>query len=123
MRQDFFEFTPESLGEWCNERHLAPFRAKQILEWVYVKNVIDPAQMTTHELKQRIGVAEFDHGRYSAVSRIYRDELLRRQREEASASTEFPLKRRPDMDLVCDLMARVAVLELRCTQLEKECGR
>lgn len=34
--------------------------------------------------------------------------------------TEFPLKRRPDTDLVRELMARVAVLELRCASLEKQ---
>lgn len=41
-----FQFTPETLLAWCRERGLASFRAKQILEWVYSKNVIDPALMT-----------------------------------------------------------------------------
>jgi 23S rRNA (adenine2503-C2)-methyltransferase len=41
-----FEHTPQSLAAWC-ERHTMPaFRAKQILEWVYLKGVIDPAHMS-----------------------------------------------------------------------------
>lgn len=41
-----FEATPDTLGAWCHEQGWAPFRAGQILEWVYQKGVIDPAQMT-----------------------------------------------------------------------------
>ncbi|CAN5790531.1 23S rRNA (adenine(2503)-C(2))-methyltransferase RlmN [soil metagenome] len=41
-----FEFTPETLGAWCAQRQLAPFRAAQILEWVYQKGIVDPRQMT-----------------------------------------------------------------------------
>jgi 23S rRNA (adenine2503-C2)-methyltransferase len=41
-----FEQTPDSLGEWCAARGLKPFRAAQILEWVYRKNTADPAAMT-----------------------------------------------------------------------------
>lgn len=41
-----FEHTPESLAAWCERRAMPAFRAKQILEWVYQKGVIDPAAMT-----------------------------------------------------------------------------
>ena len=37
-----FDHTPESLAAWCADRGLPKFRAKQILEWVYAKGVIDP---------------------------------------------------------------------------------
>jgi len=41
-----FAMTPETLTEWCLERRLPKFRAKQILEWVYVKGIADPELMT-----------------------------------------------------------------------------
>ncbi|MBL4591427.1 MAG: 23S rRNA (adenine(2503)-C(2))-methyltransferase RlmN [Phycisphaerales bacterium] len=42
----FFDFTPQTLKAWCADHAMKPFRAKQILEWVYEKNVVDPAAMT-----------------------------------------------------------------------------
>ncbi|MEK6703830.1 MAG: 23S rRNA (adenine(2503)-C(2))-methyltransferase RlmN [Planctomycetota bacterium] len=41
-----FAHTPESLAAWCSQRDMKPFRAKQILEWVYERGVVDPAKMT-----------------------------------------------------------------------------
>ncbi len=41
-----FDFTPDTLADWCSSRGMAPFRAKQILEWVYAKGIADPALMT-----------------------------------------------------------------------------
>ncbi len=41
-----FQMTPETLRDWCQERGMPAFRAKQILEWVYLKGVADPAQMS-----------------------------------------------------------------------------
>ncbi|MDX2130490.1 MAG: 23S rRNA (adenine(2503)-C(2))-methyltransferase RlmN [Planctomycetota bacterium] len=41
-----FEFTPETLGAWCEQRRMPRFRGKQVLEWVYEKGVADPAAMT-----------------------------------------------------------------------------
>lgn len=41
-----FEATPETLEAWCRERGWPAFRARQILEWVYVKGVVDSALMT-----------------------------------------------------------------------------
>jgi 23S rRNA (adenine2503-C2)-methyltransferase len=45
-RHHIFEFTLATLKTWCAERHMPPFRAAQILEWVYTKGVADPALMT-----------------------------------------------------------------------------
>ncbi len=41
-----FAMSPEALASWCEQRGLARYRARQILEWVYRKGVIDPFQMT-----------------------------------------------------------------------------
>ena len=42
----FFDFTPETLGAWCESQRMPVFRAKQIMEWVYAKGVIDPMAMS-----------------------------------------------------------------------------
>ncbi len=41
-----FEHTPDSLKEWCVAHGMKPFRAAQILEWVYEKRIVDPAAMS-----------------------------------------------------------------------------
>ena len=41
-----FHHTPDTLREWCKARGLTPFRADQILDWVYAKGVVDPAAMS-----------------------------------------------------------------------------
>ena len=41
-----FEHTPESLAEWCASVDMPRFRARQVLEWVYQKGVVDPARMS-----------------------------------------------------------------------------
>lgn len=48
-----FEFTPESLAAWLSQRGTQAFRARQILEWVYDKNVIDPEKMTNLSKRDR----------------------------------------------------------------------
>ena len=48
-----FDFTPETLADWCVERGWPGFRAKQILEWVYAKRVIDPHAMTNLAGRER----------------------------------------------------------------------
>ncbi len=48
-----FAHTPETLAEWCAERGMPGFRAKQILEWVYEKGVVDPAQMSNLSKQDR----------------------------------------------------------------------
>ncbi len=45
-RHHIFDFTPETLADWCLERGMPRFRAKQVLEWVYLKGVADPAAMS-----------------------------------------------------------------------------
>jgi 23S rRNA (adenine2503-C2)-methyltransferase len=52
-----FEHTPESLGEWCASKGMKPFRASQILQWVYGKRVIDPAGMTNLSSADREALA------------------------------------------------------------------
>lgn len=41
-----FQFTPDSLEAWCIERGMKPFRARQILEWVYRHGVVEPERMS-----------------------------------------------------------------------------
>lgn len=53
-----FEFTPETLAAWCVERGMPKFRAKQILEWVYEKGVVDPDRMTNLSAKDRALLTE-----------------------------------------------------------------
>ena len=48
-----FEFTPETLGRWFEERQLPRYRAKQVLEWVYEKGVADPSLMTNLSKRER----------------------------------------------------------------------
>lgn len=48
-----FEFTPDTLAAWCVEHGMPKFRAKQILEWVYEKGIVDPMQMTNLSGKDR----------------------------------------------------------------------
>jgi 23S rRNA (adenine2503-C2)-methyltransferase len=48
-----FQHTPASLKDWCAHRGMKPFRAKQILEWVYARGVADPAEMTNLSAQDR----------------------------------------------------------------------
>ena len=41
-----FDHTPDTLRDWCVARGMKPFRAEQILEWVYRKRISDPAAMS-----------------------------------------------------------------------------
>ncbi|MCW5765242.1 MAG: 23S rRNA (adenine(2503)-C(2))-methyltransferase RlmN [Phycisphaeraceae bacterium] len=52
-RHHIFEFTPDTLKAWCDQRGFAPFRARQILEWVYVHGVVDPASMSNLAVWER----------------------------------------------------------------------
>ena len=49
-----FEHTPESLSQWCERVNMPAFRAKQVLEWVYLKGVIDPAAMSNLSKRDRV---------------------------------------------------------------------
>ncbi|HYE02800.1 MAG TPA: 23S rRNA (adenine(2503)-C(2))-methyltransferase RlmN [Phycisphaerales bacterium] len=48
-----FEFTPETLREWCGQRGMPAFRAAQILEWVYQRGVSEPALMSNLARRDR----------------------------------------------------------------------
>ncbi|MEQ8769685.1 MAG: 23S rRNA (adenine(2503)-C(2))-methyltransferase RlmN [Phycisphaerales bacterium] len=48
-----FAHTPDTLADWCLERSMPRFRARQILEWVYLKGVIDPAEMSNISARDR----------------------------------------------------------------------
>lgn len=52
-----FQHTPETLTQWCAQRRMPAFRAKQILEWVYGKGVADPAAMTNLAARDREALA------------------------------------------------------------------
>ena len=54
----FFAFTPDTLKDWCADRSMPTFRAKQILQCVYEKGVADPAQMTNLSANDRAMLAE-----------------------------------------------------------------
>ena len=53
-----FAHTPDTLSHWCAQRSMPRFRAKQILEWVYDKGVIDPEAMTNLSAKDRQTLAD-----------------------------------------------------------------
>ncbi len=53
-----FAFTPDSLGDWFAQNGSPAFRARQALEWVYKRGVIDPHQMTNLPAKDRELLAE-----------------------------------------------------------------
>jgi len=57
-----FDFTPESLQDWCQSRGMAAFRAKQILEWVYAKGVCDAGAMTNLSASDRDLIAHPTQG-------------------------------------------------------------
>lgn len=48
-----FNFTPDTLAEWCAARSMPAFRAKQLLKWVYERGVVDPAEMTDLSKRDR----------------------------------------------------------------------
>jgi 23S rRNA (adenine2503-C2)-methyltransferase len=45
-RAGFFEMDAAGLASWCAARGMPGFAARQLLDWVYAKGVIDPQQMT-----------------------------------------------------------------------------
>jgi len=46
VRTGFFEMDAAGLASWCAARGMPGFAARQVLDWVYAKGVIDPQQMT-----------------------------------------------------------------------------
>jgi len=53
-----FAHTPATLKAWCAGHGMKPFRAKQILEWVYRQGIADPAQMSNLSEGDRRTLAE-----------------------------------------------------------------
>ncbi len=49
----FFSLTPDTLAQWCSARDLPKFMSKQVMEWVYRKNIVDPQQMTNISARNR----------------------------------------------------------------------
>ncbi len=65
----FFEFDPTTLGAWAAARKMPAFVTKQIMEWVYTKGVIVPAQMTNLSKLNRERLEQemiFEQGRVEA---------------------------------------------------------
>jgi 23S rRNA (adenine2503-C2)-methyltransferase len=52
-KHHIFDFTPATMADWCLERGLPKFRAKQVMEWVYLKGVADPEQMSNLSKQDR----------------------------------------------------------------------
>jgi adenine C2-methylase RlmN of 23S rRNA A2503 and tRNA A37 len=46
VMKHFFDFTPCTLASFLTERGLPRFAAKQVIDWVYQKNVVNPHEMT-----------------------------------------------------------------------------
>ena len=65
----FFEFDPTTLAAWAAARKMPAFVTKQIMEWVYTKGVIAPAQMTNLSKLNRERLEQemiFEQGRVEA---------------------------------------------------------
>ena len=65
----FFEFDPTTLAAWAATRKMPAFVTKQIMEWVYTKGVIVPAQMTNLSKLNRERLEQemiFEQGRVEA---------------------------------------------------------
>ena len=65
----FFEFDPTTLAAWASTRKMPAFVTKQIMEWVYTKGVIVPAQMTNLSKLNRERLEQemiFEQGRVEA---------------------------------------------------------
>ncbi|MFM9995037.1 MAG: 23S rRNA (adenine(2503)-C(2))-methyltransferase RlmN [Phycisphaerales bacterium] len=52
-----FEHNPDALREWCVAHGMAAYRAEQVLDWVYVKRIADPAAMSNLSKADRVALA------------------------------------------------------------------
>ncbi|HLP86069.1 MAG TPA: 23S rRNA (adenine(2503)-C(2))-methyltransferase RlmN, partial [Phycisphaerales bacterium] len=66
-----FEHTPDSLSQWCERNNMPPFRAKQVLEWVYLKGVLDPAGMSN--------LSKLDRDKLAADIRFSTGDVVKQQ--------------------------------------------
>ena len=53
MSAHFFSLNPQSLAQWCLERDLPRFLPRQIMEWAYGKNVVEPQRMSNVAARHR----------------------------------------------------------------------
>ena len=67
----FFDLTPASLADLVAGWGLAPFRAKQVFQWVYGRGVVDPLEMTN--------LSAADRGLLKEKLAFVRGRVLRRQ--------------------------------------------
>jgi 23S rRNA (adenine2503-C2)-methyltransferase len=63
-----FNATKDDLTAWCEKENIPTFRAKQIIEWVYQKNILDWQKMTNlnKELREKLAV----HWQISAMELV-----------------------------------------------------
>ena len=57
-RPHLFDLTPRELTSFCTEHGMTSFAAGQILDWVYRKGVVDPAEMTNLPRRDRERLAD-----------------------------------------------------------------
>ena len=100
----FFEFDPTTLAEWAAARKMPAFVTKQIMEWVYTKGVIAPAQMTNLSKLNRERLEQemiFEQGRVEAemsASDGTQKLLLAWPDSSKRATSQLPIVNNPSTD-------------------------
>ena len=100
----FFEFDPTTLAAWAAARKMPAFVTKQIMEWVYTKGVIAPAQMTNLSKLNRERLEQemiFEQGRVEAemsASDGTKKLLLAWPDSSKRATSQLPIVNNPSTD-------------------------
>jgi 23S rRNA (adenine2503-C2)-methyltransferase len=100
----FFEFDPTTLAAWAAARKMPAFVTKQIMEWVYTKGVIVPAQMTNLSKLNRERLEQemiFEQGRVEAemsASDGTQKLLLAWPDSSTRATSQLPIVNNPSTD-------------------------
>lgn len=100
----FFEFDPTTLAAWSAARKMPAFVTKQIMEWVYTKGVIVPAQMTNLSKLNRERLEQemiFEQGRVEAemsASDGTQKLLLAWPDSSKRATSQLPIVNNPSTD-------------------------
>jgi 23S rRNA (adenine2503-C2)-methyltransferase len=100
----FFEFDPTTLAAWAAARKMPAFVTKQIMEWVYTKGVIVPAQMTNLSKLNRERLEQemiFEQGRVEAemsASDGTQKLLLAWPDSSKRATSQLPIVNNPSTD-------------------------
>ncbi len=100
----FFEFDPTTLAAWAAARKMPAFVTKQIMEWVYTKGVIAPAQMTNLSKLNRERLEQemiFEQGRVEAemsASDGTQKLLLAWPDSSKRATSQLPIVNNPSTD-------------------------